>query len=306
MSDKKDVPFEDNAVFNKEYTRNTTSIFLEHNLQISDFSLSGGAAFNYTKEYNTNLCGGIDLSYKAYDNLSYFLSLNNTMRMPTFTDLFYTGPSNIGNPDLLPEKAYTVESGIKYNNSVLRSTASVFVRKGKDLIDWIKENPEDTKWTTRNLTELTTVGFDISTYIYLSKTLNTFVPVNYLNISYTFTENSKSSEDYISYYVLDNLRHKLTLSLNHNLAFNIKADWKFSYQDRNGTYTKFNSVTLTPESEEPYNDLFILDAKLYLQQEYYTVYAEVSNILNNQVSDIPNVAIPGRWLKVGINTDLDL
>ncbi len=306
LSSPKEVPFEDNAFFAKQYQRNNSTFFLEHNLFLQNFTISGGFAYNYTEEYGSNLTGGIDVAYKLNEKVNLFASFNNTMRMPTFTDLFYTGPTNQGNADLQPEKANSVEAGIKYNNSYLRTTASVFVRKGTDLIDWIKESPTDELWRTRNLTELTTSGFEISNYIQFKELFGSSSPFNYLNIAYAFTNNSKSSDDYISYYVMDNLRHKLTLSLNHDIIFNLKADWKFSYQDRNGTYTYYNLETKNTEGERPYEDMFILDTKLYYEFENFTLSTEISNVLDNKVADIPNVAIPGRWVKIGIQTSLGL
>ncbi len=305
ISEPKEVPFENNAFFDKEYQRNLTTIFIEHNAYINDVTLSGGLALNYSDDYGTNYTGGIDLAYKINDNINLFTSVNNTLRLPTYTELFYTGPTNLGNPELMPEKAYSFETGVKYRNSFMRSTASGFVRQGKDLIDWIKNNTSDDKWTTKNLTELTTLGFDVSNYVYLKKLLGTSSPFNYINLSYTFISNSKSSDEFISYYVMDNLRHKLTFAINHDIYAGLKADWKFSYQDRNGTYTSFNSTTMQSGVEKPYNDMFILDAKLYYNFESFTLFAEVSNILDNQVADIPNVAVPGRWIRMGLKTNLD-
>ncbi len=305
LNDPIDVPFEDNAVFNKDYKRNHATVFLEHNYFLEKFTLGGGLAVNYTEDYGTNVTGGIDIAYKLNTNTTIFTSLNNTMRMPTFTDLFYSGPTNYGNPDLKPEKAYSIEAGMKYNNSYFRSTASAFVRQGSDLIDWIREKPEDEKWTTKNLTEMTTVGFELSNYFLLKNILGSSSPFNYINLSYTFTDNSKTSEDYISFYVMDNLRHKLTFAINHDIIYNLKADWKFSYQDRNGTYTHFDTNTKEMTGERPYDDTFILDAKLYYEFDNFTVSAEVSNLLDNKVSDIPNVALPGRWVKIGFQSTLN-
>lgn len=305
MNSPIEVPFENNAYFDKDYRRETATFFLEQNIFFDNITLSGGLAANYTKDYGTNITGGLDIAYNLSESTNLFASLNNTMRMPTFTDLFYTGPTNIGNPDLEPEKAYSFEAGLKYSNKYIRTTASGFVRKGTNLIDWIRESAEDVKWTTRNLTELTTLGFDISNYIQFKNISAAPDFLNYINISYTFTDNSKTSDEYISHYVMDNLRHKLTLGFNHDILFNLKADWKFSYQDRNGTYTHFNKETKELEGEKPYDDTFVLDAKLYYEFEKITVFAEISNLLDNQVSDIPNVAIPGRWARIGFQSSLD-
>ena len=37
------------------------------------------------------------------------------MRLPTFTDLYYTNATHIGNPDLKPEHAMTYRVGTRYH-----------------------------------------------------------------------------------------------------------------------------------------------------------------------------------------------
>ena len=65
-----------------------------------------------------NVFPGIDLSYQLFSGIKIFTSFNTSLRMPTFTDLYYKGPTNIGNPDLKPEKAATIEGGVKWSSSV--------------------------------------------------------------------------------------------------------------------------------------------------------------------------------------------
>ncbi|MFN5694441.1 MAG: TonB-dependent receptor plug domain-containing protein, partial [Bacteroidota bacterium] len=44
---------------------------------------------------------------------NFFASWGTGQRLPTFTDLYYSGPSNLGNPNLLPESARTIEMGLR-------------------------------------------------------------------------------------------------------------------------------------------------------------------------------------------------
>ena len=74
-----------------------------------------------------------------------FANFNTSLRMPTFTDLYYSGPTIIGNPDLKPELTAALEGGIKLNSPIARVNLVLYYRKGKDVIDWVKTNEQD-KW----------------------------------------------------------------------------------------------------------------------------------------------------------------
>ncbi|MBK6285261.1 MAG: TonB-dependent receptor [Draconibacterium sp.] len=82
----------------------------------------------------------MDIGYKISPISKYFSSFNTSLRMPTFTDLYYQGPTNIGNPDLKPEKTASIEGGFKLNSDLLKGYLIGFYRKGKDIIDWVKLN----------------------------------------------------------------------------------------------------------------------------------------------------------------------
>ena len=59
---------------------------------------------------------GLDISYILIDKFKIYATLNRSLRLPTFTDLYYSNPSanEYGNPSLNPETAWTIESGLKY------------------------------------------------------------------------------------------------------------------------------------------------------------------------------------------------
>src|SRR5690606_4111743 len=81
---------------------------------------------------------GIDLSYHFQPAWVAFASVDKGMRLPTFTDLYYNGPSNIGNADLKVEEAISYEAGIKYNAHQWFVSAAGFIRRSTNLIDWAR------------------------------------------------------------------------------------------------------------------------------------------------------------------------
>ena len=91
-----------------------------------------------------------------------YISVNKSLRLPTFTDLFYTGPNNIGNPDLKPEEAWSYEVGLKFENKHLKSDLIYFYRDANNVIEWVRllNAGSDIKWETQNLTNVTMINHD--------------------------------------------------------------------------------------------------------------------------------------------------
>lgn len=303
MDSPEKVPGED-AAFTKSKTRNTISGFLEHVYYANKWTLSAGLLSNYISESGTgiNFFPGIDASYKISTSFNVFSSFNTSLRMPTFTDLYYQGPTNIGNPDLKPEKTTSFEGGFKLNSNLIQGHWIGFYRKGINTIDWVKKD-ESEKWQPQNLTQLSSYGIEIQLHFSLKKYFGLNLPNN-VNLNYFYNALDKEEgQNYISNYVLDNLRHKLVGSINQTVFRNFNIDLKAVFQDREGAYTKFYNGNWGNEVE--YNPFWIFDGKVNYNWKNLQIYISVNNILNLNYIDIGNVVQPGRWAKVGISYQLD-
>lgn len=291
------VPGE-NAYFTKSDSRNTVSGFIEHVYYSNKWTISGGLLSNYISGSNlgVNFFPGIDVSYQISPSLKLYSSYNTSLRMPTFTDLYYSGPTNIGNPELNPEKSASIEGGIKFNSEFIQGYWIGFYRKGKDIIDWVKLD-EDDKWQPQNLTRLNSYGSEILIQFNLKKKFGNHYP-NQLSVNYLFNNQEKEDLDFISYYVLDNLKHKLTASLNQTIGQNFTVDLKAVFQDRQGSYTSFENGVFSNEVE--YEPFWIFDGKVAYDWKKLNCYFSVNNIFNVKYYDLGNVIQPSRWIKLGI------
>ncbi|MBI9060085.1 MAG: TonB-dependent receptor [Labilibaculum sp.] len=307
MDEPMKVPGETGAFFTKQHTRTNLSYFLEHNIYFDRLTISAGIMANWNSDLGRsfNFYPGVDLSYQLKGNLKWYASLNHSLRMPTFTDLYYAGPTNIGNADLEPEEATTWESGFKFNNHLFRAHASIFYRKGTNMIDWVKQNAED-KWQSQNLTEINTLGLEFSTQLYPRVIWSEDFPLKSLKMTYGYLNMDKSSDEFISQYVLDNLKHKLSLTADHVIWGDLGASWSVSYQDREGGYLYYDKANSTYGEERSYSPFWLMDGRIYYQRPDYTLYAEASNLLDKDYYDRGNITQPGRWLRVGVKVNLDL
>jgi iron complex outermembrane receptor protein len=297
-----DVPGED-AEFTKSASRNTVSVFLEHVLHFNRWTFTAGLMGNHISESNLgiNLFPGIDAGCNITPVLKLYGSFNTSLRMPTFTDLYYAGPTNIGNPGLKPEKSATIEGGVKLNDKFVGGHIVVFYRNGKDIIDWVKTGNEDI-WQPQNLTRLNSIGTEIQVQFSLKKKYGGFLP-DKLVFSYFYNHLEKEDFDFISNYVLDNLKHKLVAGINQSIK-NLSFDLKILFQDREGTYTEF--INGNYGNEMKYNPFWIFDAKINYSWNSISTFVSVNNIFDVQYNDIGNVAQPGRWIKAGIVWEINI
>jgi len=304
LDDSIEVPGEKGHYFTKSHSRTTASYFAEHTFYLGRFTASAGAMASWTSDLNFewHIYPGIDLGYQLSEQLKAFGSINKSMRMPTFTDLYYDGPANKGNPDLKPEKSTTLEGGFKYSNYWMKSQVDYYHRNGKDMIDWVRANEEDL-WQPRNLTRIIADGVEFSTFLNLDQVFGRNIFVRHLGISYSYNQLDKGRSDYLSNYALDNLKHKLVFDLDHSVCKNIYASWKFRFQDRNGSYSLFEDTEYVGETS--YEPFWLTDAKVYYQKEPVQIYCMVSNLFDKTYVDLGNIAQPGRWISFGLRYQMN-
>jgi iron complex outermembrane receptor protein len=302
MDSPVEVPGED-AEFTKSKTRNYISGFLEHVYYSNQWTFSAGLLGNYISgsDLGINFFPGIDIGYKISQSLNVYSSFNTSLRMPTFTDLYYQGPTNIGNPDLKPEKTASVEGGLKLNTGLIQGYLVGFYRKGNDIIDWVKVNNSD-KWQPQNLTQIISYGTEIQLQFNLKKYLGHFLPNN-ISVNYLYNNVEKEEFDFISNYVLDNLKHKFVTSINQTFLKNFTINMNVLFQDREGSYTEFKNGDWGTEVEYP--PFWIFDGKLNYNWRNLNFYLSVNNIFDVNYVDIGNVSQPGKWTKFGISYQLD-
>ena len=299
------IPGESGKEFKYADSRTNLSLFVEHSVYWNKFSLSVGFMENWNSQLERfwNLYPGLDASWNIIKPIKLYFSLNKSLRMPTFTDLYYSSPTNIGNPLLKPEEATAVESGLKYNNAWMTSHLTYFHRWGKNMIDWIKE-PVATVWQAANLTDLNTDGIEFSAKFLPEKIFLKKVFIKSLSISYSKLSQGKESGAFSSKYVLDYLNNKLDINITHSIYKGIGANWQISYQERNGAYTKWEGTSYG--KDVPYVPVWLVDARMYWQKKGTNVFLEGSNLLNKRYVDYGNVEQPGAWFKVGIVQQFNL
>lgn len=306
MENPQKIPGE-NSYFTHAKSRTSFSVFLEHSVYLNKFAVSAGVLLHHFSDpgFSWNLYPGAEISYQISTPVKLYAAAGQSLRMPTFTDLYYSGPTNQGNPDLKPEEIQNLEGGFKFQTKFVRGNISLFTQKGKNLIDWIKPAESD-KWQTQNLTSVTSSGIEIGSQFYPQVIWGDNFFISQVSASYFYNHLKKQEEaEIISYYVLDNLKHKFSFTLQHKITKRLTASWNLTAQDRNGNYTLYNINTGTG-TETEYEPFWLLDGKLNYHVGIADWYVSATNLFDTGYFDLGNVPQPGRWFRTGIRINLGI
>jgi iron complex outermembrane receptor protein len=282
--------------YTKGLNRSNLSFHLEHNILLHRLTLSAGfiAAKNTWNEMPFTLYPGIDASYRLSDHLKLYASYNSSLRMPSFTELYYSVGGHKADKYLKAEELQALEGGIKYSWPHITVKASVFHNHCRNMIDWIIDTREpEAIWQSVNHTKVNTFGQEISASFLIPHS-SFLIPHSSFLISYSHLHQQKQQEPYVqSQYSLEYLRHKVTASLSMPLAKRLSLTVKYRYQDRTGSYTDTNGEV---RDYRPYS---VVDSRMNWEGERYALYVEGNNLLGTRYVDYGNVPQPGCWLMVG-------
>ena len=268
-----------------ERNRFITTIFAEQLINKNKFSITPGIAFSiYEKPSNdlfkSKLFPGIDIGYKLSDKISLNANIGETFRIPTFTDLYYSDPNNIGNENLDPEKAFTSEVGFRLREKNYGISLSIFRRKSDNLIDYVKANTND-KWSPKNIKNVLTTGIEFDGKLLV----NIKNKINSINIGYAYI-NDDYENNILSRYSLNSYKHRLVLNFDFKLTKNISNYLSFRHGVR--------------EFQEDYNNT-VVDYKVSILRDRWKVTLNLNNIFNSKYYETNLIQMPGRNFEVGIN-----
>ena len=269
-----------------EHKRTTVNLFADHTFQLFDEKLfiSPGIALSYFSDMSFHSFPGIDLGYNVSSDFKIYSNIGKTYRIPTYTDLYYSDRTTVGNENLNPESATSTELGLKYNSSNFKFSAALFNRSAKNIIDYVKSSENDL-WKAENIGSLTTKGyeFDIS---YSFKSSYDLSNVNSISIGYTnISDDNYVTDINFSKYSLNSLKHHLISKLNLKYIKNINHSIVYKYSERSDK-----------------SNYSVLDSKIMYKKGLY-IY--INNILDEIYSETNLVPMPGRSFLVGFNVGID-
>lgn len=207
-----------------------TNVFLEHQFKLLNnrLDITPGVAVTYFSDFKFHAFPGLDIGYRLTDNFKIYGNTGYTYRIPTYTDLFYSDPATVGNANLEPEEALSVEVGGKYITPKFTGSFAVFYRDANKLIDYVKENETD-RFMATNLRDLYTKGFEVNTsYNFKVNNLN-----QNFSLGYTFIEDEVGDLNInFSRYSINSLKHHVTSRLSTQLVKNMNFNIIYKHAER--------------------------------------------------------------------------
>ena len=268
------------------HQRTTITGFLEQRFSFLNekLDITPGFAINYFSDFKSKIFPGIDLGYKISDIIKVYSNLGYTYRVPTYTDLYYVGPTTIGNPNLQPESALAEEIGLKINTNFVKWDVVFFNRKSTNLIDWAKNNDAD-KWQTRNFSEVSTQGIE-------TNFSHQFVIKNYLQqlqLSYSYI-NDKIYDVNVPFtlYSLNSMKHKFVANVTTKFFPNVSQTitYRYAYRTDGSHYSVVDAKILAT-----------IKSKLQLS-------LIANNIFNAAYTETNLVPMPKGNVMLGLNYNL--
>lgn len=261
------------------HQRQINGVYLDVKYPLGKFLLNPGINVSSITGFGPKAFPGIDVAYQINNKSKVFANWGTAFRVPTFTDLYYVGPENIGNAALEAETAENYEVGFKYNNKRFTSSLAFFRKEAKNAIEWVRTN-DSTKWQPQNFTQLKTQGFEAN--------IN-YVPIRgfvSINLSGTFLNMDFGVESgYLSKYQIESIKEQVILRVNHKIYKNLSHSFSARYINR------FHFA----------NPYMLVDSRLNWQGEKFNLFFEATNLFNQQYFETNLVQMPGRWIRLGGN-----
>ena len=151
------------------------------------------ASYPKNEDDDKSWSANIGLLYKTTKNIDFTLNLARAFRSPTLEERYQYidlgGVIYLGNPNLEPEKSYSLDLGIRYWSDIASIKGNVFYNTFTDLVaDQYDIN--DSLYRTQNIGEAELYGFELSAEVNPYKKI-----VMYANTSYVRGKDIGNSTD---------------------------------------------------------------------------------------------------------------
>lgn len=249
------------------------TLFLEHRMQWLEekLEITPGIAATYYSDFDFQVFPGLDVGYRLSDHWRLYANAGYTYRIPTYTDLFYSDPTTLGNANLEPEKALAEELGIRYQTNSLRLGVAFFNRDSDNLIDYVKENEEDL-WEATNIRSLNTKGVEVEG-------------------DYRFQWNGFSQQLEVGYTYIEDEVKELNLAFSRYSINSLKQQWTGAFRAQFSAWLKASLIVKHAQRTqgEAYT---VVDASIQVPWRGFEVSVIGNNLFNETYSETNLVPMP--------------
>jgi len=231
--------------------------------------------WNIKNSINLHLSAG----YKILPSLKLRSAVASSFRVPSFTELYYQDPANLGDSLLKPESGMEYEFGFDFQRKKLSTLTTLFYRLTYDDIDWVRKSDE-TVWQAKNIGSTNFCGAESWIKLNSIRWVDIKTGVSYIRI------NKSIPDEYISKYALQVPNIATSINITTFSALDFGLIWQNYY---NADTRFILNMTLSKEFR-------------ILKHIKFISGLTISNLLDKRYEDFQGVSLPGRALR--INTRL--
>ncbi|HAD82058.1 TPA: hypothetical protein DCG35_06225 [Candidatus Edwardsbacteria bacterium] len=254
----------------------------------------GGLRYDKNYGHDAQTSPNISSSWQFNDRWTIYGNYGQAYRVPTINELFWKDPYMSGNPDLVPEKSWQYECGVRFTDDWHKTSISGYRRQTNDMIRWLTDmNTWLTTWA--NNLDVNTSGVEISSEV---------TPMNHLffdfNYGYCLAEVSSDSNRELNYTPANSARVALSLR-DIPITDHLSLSWQVNtqYKDR--------QLVSHPDEFGPGFELpryFVSGQTLSLKIRDAVLFYKIDNLFNAEYQVRAGYPMPRRSYAFGISLEL--
>ena len=251
-----------------------TGIFTEIFLPVSArATLQAGLRWDYYSSFGGTTSPSISGAVWLTPAVRLRGSAAHAFRIPTFTELYYTDPANLGSPDLTAEQGWSVDGGMDVIAGGWTFGVSPFRRWDEDVIDWVRPTTADI-WRSTNVRDVTATGVELSV---LRRWKSAYARAYYAALDIE-TPSLDLLSKYVREYATDQAGGSVSVPVGPGFRASINLDYRKRLDGQEYTLAAM---------------------RVSYAVRRVTVYVDGSNLFDESYREVAGVDMPGRWLTVG-------
>lgn len=263
-----------------KHQRSRESVFFDVDHDLSDaLSLAASLRWDDFSTFGGYFTGSFNTRYALDAKNEINLGVSRNSRIPSFTELYYSDPTTVGDPNLDAEKAVNYELGYLHKQETAQAGANFFFRQEDDMIDWVKRSSGQVKFQAENISRDQVSGVEGSFELKVNRYID-------WQTNYTYTNKHIDGQSYVYKYGSNYTRHLYNNIFSFHLPF--------------GTQT----LSLNYKKKPGRASWLLADLGLSCDiAKKSRLFFTVTNILNTKYEEIVGIPQPGRCIEGGVRVE---
>ena len=278
---------------------------------INGINITASARLQFDSIASTEFLPQLSASYNL-GNVKLRSSAGRAIRVGDFTERYIssqilelTPGRNIGNPDLQPERSWTVDAGFDWRpSSRVTFSPTIFYRSSSNLIDYVLTNsnnipnadnlqPNEVYLYAQNIKNSSAAGIEFLSDVTHSLSSNRAIS---LQTGYTYIRTTSDGEA-PSKYIANHPEHQV------NLGLRFSTSWGSIHSENSYRVRSKESAELI-DGDIP-SGYFVSNLNIQTSPGWSpaTLYVKVMNLTNTQYQEILGAPMPGRWVMGGVKLE---